>query len=77
MIDWMSFLVVAVASLVGASALVTIASLGIRLLESGTRAGRADDPHAGRAARAGARALFALCGLVVLYGVYLIVPFFH
>lgn len=76
MIDWMSFLVVAVASLVGASALVTIASLGIRLLESGTQAGKVD-PRAGRAARAGARALFALCGLLVLYGVYLIVPFSH
>lgn len=76
MIDWMSFVVVAVASLVGACALVAIASLGIRLFESGTRA-RAGNPRAGRLPLAAARTLFALCGLLVLFGVYLIVPLFR
>lgn len=76
MIEWGSFLVVAAASLIGACVLVTIAALGIRLFESGARA-HADDPYAGRGARAGAQALFVLCGLVVLFGVYLIVPVLH
>ena len=30
-----------------------------------------------RAALAGAYACFVLCGLAVLYGLYLIIPFFH
>lgn len=76
MIDWMSFLVVGVASLVGASTLVATASLGIRLLENGTKEHEAD-PRAGRTALLGAWALFVLCGVLVIYGVYLIVPFFH
>lgn len=76
MIEWGSFLVVAIAALVGASAVVAVASLGIRLLESGARA-RSADPRTGRIARVGARLLFGLCGLLVLYGVYLIVPVFH
>ncbi len=76
MIEWGSFLVVAAASLVGACVLVAIAALGIRMFEGGALA-RTDDPHTGRAARAGARALFVLCGLLVLFGVYLIVPVFH
>ncbi len=76
MIDWMSFVVVAVASLVGASVLVMLAALGLRLFESGSRA-RSDDARAGRVTLAFARTLFGMCGLLVLYGVYLIVPFFH
>lgn len=76
MIEWGAFLVVAAASLVGACVLVSVAALGIRLFESGVRA-QAEDPRGGRMARAGARALFVLCGLVVLFGVYLIVPVFH
>lgn len=76
MIEWGSFLVVAAASLTGACVLVTIAALGIRLFESGARA-HAADPRTGRMALTGARALFILCGFVVLFGVYLIVPVFH
>ncbi len=76
MIDWASFLIVGLASLVGASTLVATASLGISLLENGTRARQAN-PRAGRTALVGAWALFALCGILVIFGVYLIVPFFH
>ncbi|GAA3746659.1 hypothetical protein GCM10022239_22770 [Leifsonia bigeumensis] len=76
MIEWGSFVIVAVASLVGACLLVTIAALGIRLFEAGTRA-RGVDPRTGRLALAGARALFGVCGAVVLFGVYLIVPALH
>lgn len=76
MIEWESFVLVAVVSLVAASAVVTIASLGIRLYESGLHA-RAADASTGRLALVGARVLFGACAAVVLFGVYLIVPAFH
>jgi hypothetical protein len=75
-IEWGSFAVVAIASLVGASLVVVIASLGIRLFETGLRA-RSADPRSGRLSLVLARALFVLCAIVVLFGVYLIVPAFH
>lgn len=66
MIDWGSFALVAVVSLVGALLLVGFAALGIRLL-GGSR----------RAAHAGAYASFAVCVAAVAFGVYLVVPAFH
>lgn len=76
MIEWGAFLVVAIASLAGASIVVAVAAIGIRLFEAGARA-RAADPRSGRLPLLGARVLFALCGAVVLFGVYLIIPGFH
>lgn len=75
MIEWLSFVVVAVASLVGASVVVTTAALGIRLFENGIRA-RESEPGAGRLHIVSAYILFALCGVLVLFGIYLIVPIF-
>ena len=82
MIDWGAFLLVAVVSLVGACLVVTIAAVGIRFFENGKVAQHAAENtggsnRAGRVSLAAARILFALCGLVVLFGVYLIVPSFH
>ena len=68
MIDWASFAVVALVSLVGACTLVAFAALGIRLANLGGR-------H-WRAGRAGAIAAFGVCAAAVLFGVYLIVPAF-
>lgn len=65
MIDWAAFLVVLVATLVGACIVVTLYSVGLRLLD------RSTGPR-----RAAGIACFVACALVVLYGVYLIVPFF-
>lgn len=76
MIEWESFLVVAVVSLIAAIVVVTVASLGMRLYENAVHA-RATNASTGRWGLATARFLFGLCGLVVLYGVYLIVPGFH
>ena len=77
MIDWGSFLLVAVASLVSTAVVVSLYSFGLRL-------GGLTHPDAqtGEAVRPGwATALSYLCfGLAagaVLYGIYLIVPFFH
>lgn len=76
MIEWEAFLVVAAVSLVAASAVVTVASLGMKLYESSLHA-RETQASSGRWGLAAARILFGLCGLMVLYGVYLIVPAFH
>jgi hypothetical protein len=65
-IDWGSFVLVAIASLVGALLLVGFAALGIRLLDSSHRS-----------ARGGAYASFAVCLAAVAFGVYLVVPIFH
>jgi hypothetical protein len=65
-IDWVAFLTVVVGSLVAACLLVVLFSLGLRLSD-GTASWR-------RPASVG---LFVLCALVVAFGIYLVVPFFH
>lgn len=66
MIDWSAFLIVVVVSLVSACALVTLFSVALRL---------SDGEAAWR--RPVSVGLFVLCGLLVLYGIYLIVPALH
>ncbi|ROQ38222.1 hypothetical protein EDF46_1848 [Frondihabitans sp. PhB188] len=68
MIDWGAFVVVALVSLVSAAALVSLYAAGLRLLA-------VEGPV--RVARAGAYGCFVVCGLGVLFGIYLIVPAFH
>jgi hypothetical protein len=71
-IDWGSFAAVAIASLVAAAALVTLYSFGVRLMAWS---------HTGssltRTKRLGAITCFVACGVLVLYGIYLIVPALH
>ena len=108
-IDWGSFLSVALASLVSTCVVVGLYSLATRLLAAAGRAPRVDPVEftdaitvvtpaeaaaaAKRARKAekknpltagqkgaaliGAYACFTLCGAAVLYGIYLIVPYFH
>jgi len=66
MIDWPAFFVVLVATLVAACLVVTLYSLGLRLVDRTTGVRRA----------AGV-ACFVASGLAVLYGVYLVIPYFH
>lgn len=68
MIDWGAFVVVALASLVGAGLLVSLYAFGLRLLAAESRPA---------VATVGAYACFVFCGLVVLYGIYLVIPAFH
>jgi hypothetical protein len=82
MIDWSAFLVVAVAALVGGVAVVCLFSLGVRLLAVGTEYDDEGDKVSvtgirPQAATVGGYVCFALSGLAVLYGVYLIVPALH
>lgn len=109
MIDWVSFIVVAVASIVSASIIVSLFALGTRLLavadrnllvepveftdaitvitpaeaaKAAKRARKAEKRNPLSAARKRAAtvagyACFTVCGLGVLYGIYLIVPALH
>jgi hypothetical protein len=66
MIDWAAFLIVLVTSIVSACLVVALFSLGLRLA-SVTGVWR----------RSLAVASFAVCGLAILFGVYLIIPALH
>jgi hypothetical protein len=66
MIDWPAFFVVLFSTLVSACLVVTFYSVGLRLLDAG-RGWR----------RPAGIACFVICALVVLYGVYLVIPYFH
>ncbi|MEA5454338.1 hypothetical protein SPF06_06355 [Sinomonas sp. JGH33] len=75
MIDWAAFFVVAAATILGAGSIVLFFSLGVRL-----GAGSRDPYSAGRrrlAILAASRICYALSGIAVLFGVYLVVPYFH
>jgi len=62
MIEWGSFVAVFLASLVSACVAVTLFSLGLRLADG-----------AARWRRPVSVLMFALCGLAVLFGLYVIV----
>lgn len=65
-IDWPAFFTVVAGSLIAACLLVTLFSVGLRLN---------DGPAPWR--RPVSVALFVVCGVVVVFGIYLIVPFLH
>ncbi|MFI5085527.1 MAG: hypothetical protein ACHP7K_06305 [Actinomycetales bacterium] len=73
MIDWQAFISVAITTLVASMLVVTLYSAGVRLY-----AVSADkqSPRPGTA-RSAAYACFVVCGAAVLFGIYLIIPFFH
>ena len=62
----MAFITVVIAALIAASLLVTLFSLALRI---------GDGDGTGR--RIGAVMLYAACGFVVLFGIFLIVPALH
>ena len=74
MTDWGAFFVVAVATILGAGSIVLFFALGVRLAarsaDSARRSGQ-------KALLAASRACFTLSGVAVLFGVYLIVQYFH
>ena len=74
MIDWAAFLVVAIATILGAGSIVLFFALGVRL------GAESEDPGRERSRIglvAASRTCYALSGAAVLFGVYLIVPYFH
>ncbi|WP_210508765.1 hypothetical protein [Naasia sp. SYSU D00057] len=88
-IDWLALVIVLVASILAASITVTLFATGIKLLAvpprgSASVAPARDDetddvssPTRPKSATAAGIVCFALSGIVVLIGVYLIVPALH
>ena len=70
MIDWFAFASVAAASLVAACSLVATYALGVRLMPS-------TSDVLPRTRRLTAIVCFAVCGTLVLFGIYLVVPALH
>ncbi len=83
MINWGSFLLVAIASIGFTVVVVSLFSLAMRLLTNARHAlpaARKGKAHAVRSEalnRFGSYLLFAICGFALIYGIYLIVPYFH
>ncbi|MFD1212996.1 hypothetical protein ACFQ36_13205 [Arthrobacter sp. GCM10027362] len=71
--NWLAFVVVAIATLVSALVVVGSYGLGVRLLAVAADAAPSRQPLV----RSSAYACFGVCGAAVLYGIYLIVPVFH
>lgn len=79
-IDWAALGLVAVTTVVAAIAIVGIFSLGVVALTcNGNSSLHTDGAHSQRspAATLSGYACVALSGLLVLYGLYLIIPQFH
>jgi len=74
-IDWNSLALVAITTVVAAVAIVGIFSLGVYALTSGGRATEVAAPRP--MARFAGYACIGVSGLLVVYGLYLIVPQFH
>ena len=72
-IDWLAFVVVAIATLVSALIVVGSYGLGVRLLAVAADAAGARQ----RVVRSSAYACFGVCAAAVLFGIYLIIPAFH
>ncbi|WP_309131436.1 hypothetical protein [Brevibacterium sp.] len=76
MIEWSSFLIVAIATWVSAIIVITLFSTAVRMrashVEKVDLSGQSSPVH-----RLAYWAVFGVCGLVVLFGVYLIVPALH
>jgi hypothetical protein len=83
MINWQSFLVVALASIGFTTLVVSLFSFGMRLLTNSKHAllaakkGKVSAVRSEALNRFGAYALFAVCAVALIYGIYLIVPYFH
>jgi hypothetical protein len=77
-IDWASLALVAATTVVAAIAIVGIFALGVAAITTSPAHG-GDGPQAGRraAARVAGFACIGVSGMLVLYGLYLIIPMFH
>ncbi|MGG5173033.1 hypothetical protein ACQR35_12805 [Pseudarthrobacter sp. J1738] len=72
---WLELVMVAGATLVSAMTVVVLYSLGVRLTAISTGSGTVPAGRQ-RLAKFFSIVCFAVCGLAVLFGIYLIVPYF-
>lgn len=77
MIDWGAFVVVALTSLVSTAVVVSLYSFGLRFRGLTHPDARTGEPVRPAYASVLSIICFALSACAVLYGIYLIVPFFH
>lgn len=82
MINWNSLLLVASVAIGATVVIASVFSLGVRLLTNARNIMENTKKKAGTNAaevvnRAFAYACFTLCAGAILYGIYLIVPYFH
>ncbi|WP_209323967.1 hypothetical protein [Brevibacterium renqingii] len=75
MIEWSSFLIVAAATWISAVIVITLFSAAVRMRAS--HLDRVEEGRGGSALRFAYWSVFGVCGVVVLLGVYLIVPALH
>jgi uncharacterized BrkB/YihY/UPF0761 family membrane protein len=74
-IDWAALGIVAVVAIVATLVFTVLLSAGIRLVSQATV--EANQSHRSVGIRTTGYGLLGLAGLVVLFGLYLIVPAFH
>jgi hypothetical protein len=83
MINWLSFGIVAAASIAFTLVIVSGFSLGVRFLTNSenlvksAKKGNADAIRKEALNRMAAYVLFALCSMALLYGIYLVIPSLH
>ncbi|MGC3023275.1 MULTISPECIES: hypothetical protein [unclassified Brevibacterium] len=75
MIEWSSFVIVAAATWISAIIVITLFSSAVRM--RAVHLDRVEEGRGNSLLKAGYWAVFSICGLVVLLGVYLIVPALH
>ena len=84
-IDWSALVRVAITTVIAAVAVVGVFSVGVFALTTGSRGTTDDQPggeaivrdEPGAAAKVAGYLCIAIAGLLVLYGLYLIIPQFH
>jgi hypothetical protein len=74
-VDWQSLFVVAIVSIVAAVLFTLLLSGGIRFVSLATV--RSNQRESSIVPRVAGFGLLGLAGVLVLFGIYLIVPFFH
>ncbi|EKU45149.1 MULTISPECIES: hypothetical protein [Brevibacterium] len=75
MIEWSSFAIVAIATWFSSLVVIGLFSTAVRM--RAVHIDQVAEGHGNPLLKAGYWAVFALCGALVLFGVYLIVPVLH
>ena len=74
-IEWDALVIVGVVAMIATVVFTVLLSAGIRLVSQATV--EANQAHGSVGVRTAGYGLLGLAGLVVLFGLYLIVPIFH
>ena len=74
-IDWMALGLVAVVSIVVTIIVVAMVAFGAKLLDDGQQRQKINQKAGPQLV--GAYCLFGAVGLIILFGLYLIIPYFH